>query len=348
VGGSDWVIVASGGFPGEATTTVTLDELATSLRLVADGHNNIGAYDLRVFGNEVPKIRNSQLSIVSMNRPSTLYTARYPIAKLLDEDAATLALEWSKNVHYRILLRERTPLSAAIIDWGDFSQNALYISSWSLLGRSSPTARWRVLAQGQYPNQATTSVMPNAQVRELRLMANSSRNFVGVLELTLYGLPANASQEVLASEAISNQVEANSVTSYAAASQLVDGSDGTFAYPGSNSPDYTLDLHGEVYVDAVSVHWGMFGTDPVYISQWRLLGLRTGSSTWELVARGGFPESGITKVEVANRYRKLRIAADSKTSHIGIFEVEVFGSPSTSTRRLVNRPRHQPQIKSAR
>jgi hypothetical protein len=160
----------------------------------------------------------------------------------------------------------------------------------------------------------------------------------------LYGLPADASLEALASEATSNQVEASSVTGYAASSQLVDGSEGTFAYPGSNSPDYTLDFHGEVYVDTVSVNWGMFGTNPVYINQWRLLGLRSGSSTWELVARGGFPESDTTTVGVANRYRKLRVAADSKTSHIGIFEVEVFGVPlSRRPQQHLNRPRRQPK-----
>ena len=344
VGGSDWVSLASGGFPGSETTTVALDSIATSLRLVADGHNNVGAYDLRVFGNEVPNIPSAQLSAVSLHRSSMFHAANYPAANLLDGDATTLAYEWSRSVDYKVWLRESSQLSAAIINWGYFGQNSAYISSWSLLGRNTPMDPWMVLAQGQYPNQATTGVMPNAKVRELRLTANSSRNFVGIFELKLYGLPADASLEALASEATSNQVEASSVTGYAASSQLVDGSEGTFAYPGSNSPDYTLDFHGEVYVDTVSVNWGMFGTNPVYINQWRLLGLRSGSSTWELVARGGFPESDTTTVGVANRYRKLRVAADSKTSHIGIFEVEVFGVPlSRRPQQHLNRPRRQPK-----
>jgi hypothetical protein len=344
VDGENWTYLAGGGFPAAETTRVTLHGLATSLRLVANGHNNVGAYDLRLFGHEVPKLPNAQLSAASLKHPSTFRATKYPAANLFDEDPTTVAFEWSKNLDYKISLRESTQLSAAIINWGYFGQNPAYISSWSLLGRNAPTDSWTVLAQGQYPNQATTGVMTNSQVRELRLKANSTRNFVGVFELKLYGLPANASQDVLASEAISNQVEANSVTSYAASSQLVDGSDGTFAYPGSNSPDYTLDFHGEVYVDTVSVNWGMFGTDPLYINQWRLLGLRTGSSTWELVARGGFPESDITGIEVANGYRKLRVAADSKTSHIGIFEVEVFGVPlSRRPQQHLNRPRRHPK-----
>jgi hypothetical protein len=47
--------------------------------------------------------------------------------------------------------------------------------------------------------------------------------------------------------------------------------------------------------------------------------------TWEVIARGLFPNSATTRVLVQNRYRKLRVAAESRT-WIGIAEVQVVGT----------------------
>ena len=52
--GQDWQVVASGGFPGTETVEVPVNAVATDLRLVADGLNSIGAYEVRVFGTVVP------------------------------------------------------------------------------------------------------------------------------------------------------------------------------------------------------------------------------------------------------------------------------------------------------
>jgi len=50
--GSDqpWVTLVQGSFPGRSTTVVSLDYTATDLRLVADGTNWIGIYELQLEG----------------------------------------------------------------------------------------------------------------------------------------------------------------------------------------------------------------------------------------------------------------------------------------------------------
>ena len=105
---------------------------------------------------------------------------------------------------------------------------------------------------------------------------------------------------------------------------MLDGDETTFAYPENVSLDYTIDPGQNTYVDAARIVWGVFGTDPKYMHSWRLLGLRP-DGNWEVVGRGGFPNSTETLVPVHNRYRKLRVAADGP-NWLGVYEVQVFGS----------------------
>jgi hypothetical protein len=79
------------------------------------------------------------------------------------------------------------------------------------------------------------------------------------------------------------------------------------------------------FVDSVRVVWGHFGQDPNGISSWRLLGLRQGAITWEVITSGGFPNASETSIPVKNSYRKSRIAAEGQTNASGIYEVQVLG-----------------------
>jgi hypothetical protein len=45
-----WVTLVQGAFPNRATTVVSLDYAATDVRLVADGVNWIGIYELQLAG----------------------------------------------------------------------------------------------------------------------------------------------------------------------------------------------------------------------------------------------------------------------------------------------------------
>ena len=58
-GTQDWQTVASGGFPGQSTSDLPINIIATDLRVVADGFNNLGIYDVRLFGIEIPSVSES-------------------------------------------------------------------------------------------------------------------------------------------------------------------------------------------------------------------------------------------------------------------------------------------------
>src|SRR5262249_48562348 len=48
-GNQPWQSLATGGFPGVATLDVPLNATLTEVRIVADGYNSLGIYDVRVF-----------------------------------------------------------------------------------------------------------------------------------------------------------------------------------------------------------------------------------------------------------------------------------------------------------
>lgn len=121
----------------------------------------------------------------------------------------------------------------------------------------------------------------------------------------------------------SNVPDHDGMSSANPTTNLVDGDENTFGYPGSVSVDYTIDPGQSTYFDGARVVWGSFGRSTQYVQSWRLLGLAS-DGTWEVVARGGFPDSTETVIPVHNRYRKLRIAADGP-NWLGIYEVQVFG-----------------------
>jgi hypothetical protein len=65
------------------------------------------------------------------------------------------------------------------------------------------------------------------------------------------------------------------------------------------------------------------------VEAWRVLGLAVDGLTWDVLARGLFPNAADTIVPVQNRYRKLRVTAESK-HWIGLGEVRVVGTALAS------------------
>jgi hypothetical protein len=189
-GNQAWQQLASGGFPGQATMDVPLNATATELRLVANSSNWIGAYDLRVFGVAVaPALPAASLAVQSNVPENPIYSIarHYGAANLIDGDPNTLAYPAAKSVDYQISLGTATHLSSANITWGYFGTNPLYIDSWSLLARNGAGQPWVTLAQGGFPNSAATQVSCDFLATDVRIIAGSSLNWIGIYELNLSG-----------------------------------------------------------------------------------------------------------------------------------------------------------------
>jgi F5/8 type C domain len=197
--GQPWLTLAQGGFPnGPTTALVNLGSFVTDLRLVADSeHNWIGVYELAINGSSVvyDDILHTgwgQFSVISNVPEHPVYSiARgYQASNLIDGNLATLAYPASRHLDYQISLGQLTELSSAVITWGMYGANPIYVSSWSLLARSAPGQPWVTLAQGGFPNGPTTLVTLSSFAIDIRLIAESYNNWIGVYELAINGIPS--------------------------------------------------------------------------------------------------------------------------------------------------------------
>jgi hypothetical protein len=319
-GGQSWQVVASGGFPGIATLDIKLDTVATALRIIVDGSNWIGIYDLRLFGTvTAPSFPVTPLTAVSNVPESPAYSLalNYGAANLVDGNPKTLAYPGFPKVDYSISLPRSTHVTSAVINWDYFGTVPGYIDSWELFGRNGADQPWIPLSQGSFPNTSSSTISLDVTVAQIRIVASSANNWIGIYEVGLYGPAPGPLGGLLAK---SNVVTVDGTPT----SNLVDGDILSAAEPGNTSADYTVDPGQTTFVDSARVVWGSFGTDPAGITSWRLLGLPPDSSTWQVIARGAAPNSTETVVSVGNRYRKLRVAADG-ASHVGVDEVELVG-----------------------
>jgi hypothetical protein len=325
-GNQPWQPLAHGGPPGTPTLDVPLDATVTEVRLIADGYNWIGIYDARVFGHAVAPALPSTALMAQSNVPEDpLYSLaqHYQASNLVDGDPTTLAYPGSTRLDYAVALAGLTHLSSARLTWGYFGTNPLYIQSWALLGRTGASQPWVTLAQGGFPNSAATDLSLDFFGTDLRVVARAS-NWIGLYEFQInVPVPLNLT-------ASANMQEVPN-TAFGPAANLVDGNPSTSTYPGGVSPDYTLDPGQDAYIETVQITWGAFGTNKsgAHVEAWRVLGLASDGLTWDVLARGLFPNSTATRVPIQNRYRKLRVAAESR-NWIGISEVQVVGTALAS------------------
>jgi hypothetical protein len=320
-GDQSWALLAKGGFPNEATMDLGVTTAATAIRVIADSSNWIGAYGLRVFGGATAAaLPTSSWSIHSNVAEDPIYSigGNYQAANLIDGDPNTLAYPASSELDYQISLGGPAHISSADITWGYFGSDARYISSWSLLARNGSGQPWLTVAQGGFPNAPTTHASFDALATEMRIIASSNQNWIGIYDLSL-----NGGQLMTGLGVSSNIPELTTQANFRPAANLVDGDENSFAYPASTHLDYAIDPGQNTYFDEVRIVWGVFGTDSRYVQTWRLLGLRP-DDNWEVVTRGTFPNSNETIVPVHNRYRKLRIAADGP-NWLAIYEFQAFG-----------------------
>lgn len=322
--GSDqpWKTLASGGFPNTPATQVNLSTIATDLRLVAKSANWIGVYEVTLQGTAGGTVPGAAVTAVSNLPESSTYSIGrgYGAAKLVDGDPSTLAYPGARELDYTISLPHERHASAATIRWGGYGTNPAYVQAWTLLGRRKGESKWTLLSEGGFPGAESTTVSIDAFVDELRLTASSAVNWIGVYDVSL-----QSSQRLPVPRVTSNMREVPSSESYRGPELAADMDLNTFAYPDSPFTDYTAVLLSNTYVDLVRIHWGEFGSDPQYVTWWRLLGQIPGTEEWEVIKFGEFPDSATTDVKVRKNYSKVRLATAS-SNWTGVYELEVWGS----------------------
>lgn len=255
----------------------------------------------------------------------------YQAANLIDGNTRSLAYPGSSHLDYQISLGQLTQLSSALITWGQYGTNPIYVNGWSLLARSAAGQPWVTLAQGGFPNSATTQANLNYAATDLRVVADSA-NWIGIYELQLSGTSvvySDVTQVGTGQITVKSNVTESPVYSIARgyqASNLIDGNPKSLAYPGSNHLDYQISLGQLTPLASALITWGQYGSNPIYVTSWLLLGRSGASQPWVTLAQGGFPNSTTTLVNLNSSATDVRIVADS-TNWIGIYELDLKGIP---------------------
>ena len=317
---TNWQVAAAGGFPNSAVLDVPLNVSAKELRLVADSPNWIGIYEVQVFGKFLPPPLPIGTFTAKSNVPEDpIYSiaAQYGAQNLVDGNSNTLAYPASKSIDYEISAQAPAHIYSADITWGYFGTSPIYINTWTLLGKND--SGWLNLGQGGFPNSNTTHLDFDFTGTDLRLVASSDFNWIGAYEVRL-----NGAVPLSGLSASANVPEFTTGPQCGPASNLVDGDESTAACPCSTSPDYTIDLGQQTYVDSVKIVWGSSGTDPSLIQDWRLLG-QTLDGSWNVIARGSTPNATESEIMVQDRYRRIRISVDGSAS-TGIDEIYIMGA----------------------
>lgn len=317
-----WVALSSGGFPNAAISDVAVDATVTDLRLTAHSSNWIGLYEIKAYGDEIDLPLNpAQLTSSSQVPEDPIYSiaANYGAANLTDGNTQTLAYPGRTAVDYLVHLKDLSQVNGLTITWGDFGTNPAYINSWTLSGRNSD-GHWLPLSSGGFPGSSSTTVQLNNFLTDLRLVASSPFNWIGIYEMQV-----NASHRIQP-VAVRSYVPVSSQYGLPTAN-LIDGDTNSLAYPGATSIDYEVDLGADTAIDIANINWGYFGSDSRYVQSWEILGQRDHDIEWVSAAREGFPNSAQTTAEIHRTFRKLRIRAMG-ANWIGVYELSVFGSPA--------------------
>jgi len=276
---------------------------------------------------------SGQITVTSNVPESPVYSiARgYQASNLIDGNTRTLAYPGSAHLDYQVSLGQLTQLSSALITWGQYGSNSIYVNSWSLLARSAANQPWVTLAQGGFPNSPTTLVNLNFAASDVRVVADST-NWIGIYELELNGLSvvyADILHTGSGQITVKSNVQESPVYSIARgyqASNLIDGNTKTLAYPGSAHLDYQVSLGPLTQLSSALITWGQYGSNSVYVNSWSLLARSAASQPWVTLAQGGFPNSPTTLVNLDFAATDVRLVADS-ANWIGIYDLALKGLP---------------------
>jgi hypothetical protein len=185
-GPGSWNVLASGGFPGAESTTVSLNADVTDVRVEAKSAAHwIGIYELQLGGSKVVQ-PVSVTSHVALNGANAT-----PVGYLADGNTGTLAYPGAVSLDYELDYGADFEMDGANIAWGVFGANALYIRTWDILGQRDQATTWTPVARGGFPNSDATWAALHRKFRKLRIRATSS-NWIGLYELTVYGTAAQS------------------------------------------------------------------------------------------------------------------------------------------------------------
>jgi len=147
---------------------------------------------------------------------------------------------------------------------------------------------------------------------------------LGIYETQVFGTPLPAPGNfTVKSNVAEDPVYSGSLHQ---AANLIDGDPSTLAYPGSTHIDYQVMLGQRTQLSSAFIDWGVFGSNPIYVTSWTLLARDGAGQPWVTLATGGFPNSAGTLLNLDSTATEVRIIADS-LNWIGIYELQLKGSP---------------------
>jgi hypothetical protein len=269
-----------------------------------------------------PLIRRVHAESLIPESPAYSLSRDYSAPNLVDGDPDSLAYPGATHLDYVMQLNGTYQVSGISLDWNDFGTQAQYVKSWQVLGRRG-TQPWQPLAQGGFPGVPTLDVALNATLTEVRIVADGN-NWIGLYEARVFGHAVAPSLPSTVLTAQSNVPEdpVYSLAQHYQASNLVDGDPTTLAYPGSPQLDYEVALSGPVHISSARLTWGGFGTNPLYIQSWALMGRNGASQPWVTLAHGGFPNSTATDLSLDFFGTDLRVVASAR-NWIGLYELQI-------------------------
>jgi hypothetical protein len=225
-------------------------------------------------------IRGMRAESLVPESPAYSLSQDYGAANLVDGDPDSLAYPGSTHLDYVMQLNGIYQVSGISIDWNSYGTQAQYVKSWQVLGRRG-NQPWQQLAQGGFPGVQTLDVPLDATLTEVRIVADGN-NWIGIYDARVFGNAIAPSLPSTVLTAHSNVPEDPfySIAQHYQASNLVDGDTTTLAYPGSTRLDYTIALSGLVHVTSARITWGYFGTNPIYIQSWSLMGRNGAGQPW--------------------------------------------------------------------
>lgn len=185
VGGA-WQVLTTGGFPGQYTTNISPNATVSELRLLADGNNSIGVYEMRVFGR-LPDSSPVPLTITPSDNvvewPSNELWG--PVGNLADGNDNTCASPPGVSLDYTLDPGQQTQVDSVLVYWGPYYSQ--YIASWALLGLPDNSRTWEVISHGVLPHSEQMTIPVKNTYRQMRITAQSTGPLIGICEVQVSG-----------------------------------------------------------------------------------------------------------------------------------------------------------------
>src|SRR5947207_5074641 len=200
-----------------------------------------------------------------------------------------------------------------------------------MLNSSSPGAvglyNMEIQMDGQMAGQMFPSLQPG-QVNTFNYQDLSAGAQTRSVQIELTVPTGSPELKNLAATSLIPENPIHSVASDYGASRLVDDNPLTLAYPAHTHLDYEISLQTVSHVKQVSIWWGYFGTNPIYIRNWNLYSRNGATRDRVLVASGGFPNASRLVIPVDITATSFRLTAVSN-HWIGVYEVKAYGDEVT-------------------